>query len=254
MRRRLHYWLVVLIAVAIPGTAWGCEPILPLVQLLGGTTAASSLILTRSVFWLLFAVAVKSAAFAFFQQRLPWRKAVVYMLLANVVSTVPGLLIAGLAGAGSGILFALPLVLILAMIVGRRYELLWGPHCRFSAISATFVFFLIFLVSFDLYLRAGVALDEHAPADYWLNKFLFVSLVVVTGIILSAAMEEYVVFRLSRKTSGNASFFAPVLRANYITLALILFVAAMEILPRRLHAKDFITSWLHSLFAVLGLA
>jgi hypothetical protein len=74
-----------------------------------------------------------------------------------------------------------------------------------------------------------------------------------TGIIISAVLEECVIARLSRKLYGNISFYTPVLRANYVTLAVILLVAALEMLPKRLNAPHFIVAWLHSLSAMLGI-
>ena len=73
-----------------------------------------------------------------------------------------------------------------------------------------------------------------------------------TGILISAVLEECVIARLSRHAHGNVSYYTPVLRANYLTLAIVLLVAALEMLPRRLNAPNFIASWLQSLSAMFG--
>src|ERR1044071_10113938 len=90
---------VVLALLLLPLTCWSCEPIVPLAQLLGGSSAAGPLMWEQSLGWLAAAVAVKSIAFAFFEKRISWRRALGFMLLANILSTIPGVLLAVLAGS-----------------------------------------------------------------------------------------------------------------------------------------------------------
>ena len=79
-------------------------------------------------------------------------------------------------------------------------------------------------------------------------------MVACTGIVISAVVEECVIARLARKLQGNVSFYASVFRANYATLALVLLVVALEMLPKRLKAPHFIVSWLQSLAGILGVS
>src|SRR5688572_5684697 len=106
--------------LAIPLTSWGCEPIVPLVQLLSGSSVVGALLFSQSILWLAAAVALKSGAFAFFERRLPWRKALLFMLLANVLSTIPGVIVAVFAGSMSGFFVAVPLVGVLGAFIGWR--------------------------------------------------------------------------------------------------------------------------------------
>src|SRR5439155_1817026 len=48
-------------------------------------------------------------------------------------------------------------------------------------------------------------------------------------------------------------FLHSVIRANYVTLGIVLLVAAGQMLPRRMHAQNFLVSWLHSLSSILGI-
>lgn len=240
-------------ACVTPLPAVACEPILPLFQLLSGPTAAGASILRLSLLGLALAVAIKSALFAFLERRLTWRSAVLYMLLANVVSTIPGIFVAACVASVGGIVVALPVMILLAWFVGNRptAQTKWA-HLGAGTIALAFTGF--FFVSVLIYGIALVALNNDNFASYWFFKFVFVTLVACTGIAISAVLEECVVARMSRKSLGKVYFYTSVFRANYITLGLILLVAALRILPQRLDAPHFIVSWLHNLSAMLGLA
>jgi hypothetical protein len=224
-------------------------------QLLSGSSLAGPALLKESLPWLLVAVAIKCGAFVFLQRQLSWRKSLLYMLLANVVSTIPGLLVGALTASLSGFVFALPLVFFLGWLARRRIVLLSGAKAGgwISGAGATLAFVVFFFVSVALFEFASSSLDGNSFVSYWFFKFVFVAMVACTGILISTVMEESIIARLAHKSQKNASFFPPVLRANYITLVAILFVAAVQMLPRRLHAPNFIVSWLHSLSDAFGL-
>jgi hypothetical protein len=233
-----------------------CEPVLPLVKLLSGATLVGPLFLTESFLWLSVAIAIKCGAFVMFERRLAWGSAMSFMVLANVISTVPGLLIAALAGTGTGVgvILALPVIFLLGWIVQRRVALLSpsARHFRVSGGAAMACFVGFFVVSMILYSMADSFLHEQNNATYWVFKFLFVTLVAGMGIIISAVLEECIIARLARKGIGNQTFYTSVFRANYIALGAILLVAAIKILPQRLNSPDFITSWLKSLLSGIG--
>lgn len=255
MRQRSK-WLLVLLALSIPLTGYACEPILPLAQLLSGCTLASPVMLTQSLVCLAAAVAIKCAAFAYFERRLSWQQAAGYLMLANVLSTIPGVVVAAVAGSAAlGIGLGVPIVGFLGMMVGRRLSLLTGPERTpwISGSKAAWAFAGFFVVSVSLFAMAGSALGQGDIVKYWIIKFLFVALAASAGILISTVLEECVVARLSRESLGNVSFYTSVWRANYITLGFVLLVAALRMLPKRMDAPGFIVSWLHSLSTGLGL-
>jgi hypothetical protein len=255
MRKHLPR-LVALSALAFPATGSACEPVVPLFQLLSGATAAGSFIMTRSLLLLAVAIAIKTMAFVVFEKRLPWQKAVGWMLFANVISTIPGLLIAAFAGSMSAWFLALPVVFIFGMLLGKRLKRLarpWMNH-SLSGFSAALLFTGVFIVSMLLYESAANVLGDRHYAAYWAVKFAFVTLVACTGICISAVMEEYVIAQGTKKTHASQSFYTSVFRANYITLVVILSVAALQMLPKRWNAPHFIVSWLHDLAVMIGAA
>src|SRR5437899_8697437 len=82
----------------IPTTTAACEPIIPLTHLMSGANIVGPMLLLKSFTWLLIAVAIKSTAFVLLERRLPWPKAMLFMLVANALSTIPGILAAVFAG------------------------------------------------------------------------------------------------------------------------------------------------------------
>jgi hypothetical protein len=240
--------------VGFPSLGSCCEPILPLVQLLAGATLAGPALITKSLLCLFAAIAIKCGAFAVLERRLPFARAVLFMLIANVVSTVPGFLIAAFSGSGT-VLLAIPLIGAIGWMLRRRLDLLATPvsPLRISGATAIASFVVFFITSVILYVVAS-NVSERNYATYWALKLLFVTLVACTGIVISAVLEECVVARLSRKSQGNLSFYMPVFRANYVTLGVILLVAAISMLPKRLHSPHFIAAWLHTWMLALGRA
>jgi hypothetical protein len=247
---------VLLMTAGAPLNGWSCEPIVPLYYLLSGSSLAGVAILPKSLWWLAAAVAVKCTAFVCFEKRLPWGRAAVLMLVANVVSTVPGVLLAVLISsvAGVGIVVAMPLVFGLGWMVQRRVNRLSLPKGRLwiSGWTALAGFVVFSVLSIALYGRAATVLNQNNYPEYWVFKFLFVTLVACGGIIMSAVLEECVIAGMARGSARNVSFYASVFRANYITLGLILFVAAIRMLPERLRSPDFISSLLEDLWNAAG--
>jgi hypothetical protein len=221
---------------------------------MGGSNVAGAALLTRSLVWLLVAVVIKGVSFACLERRLSWPKAVCFMLTANVLSTIPGLLTATLAG--SVVLLALPIMFGLGVLAQRRLSALPQDDSatRFSRRGLALAFTLAFIVSAVLFSLAGMKLDAERFASYWIIKLLFVTIAATTGMAISTVLEEYAVGILARKSHGQIFFYKPVLRANYITLGMVLLVSACEILPRRLAAPHFIVSWVQAVSSFLGLA
>ena len=237
---------LVLLVWGLPVMGQACEPIVPLVQLLSGPTLAGPALVTKSLLWLGVAVTIKCGAFAFLERRIPWRRAVLFMLLANVLSTIPGVLIAVFAGAGPGLLFTLALlpVYCLGWLVRRRVArvIKLGQPSWVVGSGAALAFTAFFFVSVLCFHLAQEALAGGRWGGYWIMKFLFVTLVACTGILISTVLEEYVIAGCARWSLGNQSFFRPVLRANYIMLGVILLVAAVEMVPKRLQAPHGIVA------------
>ena len=187
--------LLFLLAFGIPVSGRSCEPILPLYQLLSASTLAGPALVANSLPWLFAAVAIKCGTFVFLERRSSWCRAVLYMLLANVVSTIPGVLVGALTSSLAGFIVAIPIIFLLGWMVQRRVLLLsqTGPQRWISGGAAALAFVVFFFFSVATFELAGNALEGRSFAAYWLLKFLFVAMVACTGILISAVVEESVI-------------------------------------------------------------
>jgi hypothetical protein len=154
---------------------------------------------------LFVAVAIKCFSFVFLERRLTWPKAVLFMLVANVLSTIPGVLIAAFTSSIGGFILSLPIVWILGALVGNRLKRLAAPGQSrfFSSGLVALAFTGFFILSVVLFGLAGGQLEGRNYGSYWLIKFIFVTLVACTGMAISAVLEEYVIAQFTRKTHAN---------------------------------------------------
>jgi hypothetical protein len=238
--------VLALIATVSPVAVNACEPIIPLTQLMSGSNAVGPALLMKSAIWLAVAVVLKSTAFILFERRLPWRTAFLFMLIANTLSTIPGLLTS--VFAGSIAFLALPIIFVMGLLAQRRLTALKvdrgnpNPKLQWVSLAFTFTYFASLIM---FYMASEVADPQHA-VEYWMLKLIFTTSAVLLGLAISAVLEEYAIARLAAKSVGRSSFYTSVIRANYVTLALVLFVAAIQTLPRRLHSPGFLISCWHS--------
>jgi hypothetical protein len=243
---RRFIWTLFFIAAVRPVAANACEPIIPLTHLMSGSTAIGPWLILKSANWLALAITIKSLAFIFFERRLPWPTAFLFMLVANVISTIPGILTA--AFAGSIAFLALPIIFIMGLFAQRRLTALkvdrGDPNPKLQWVA--FAFTLTYFASLAMFTMATEFADARHAVQYWLLKFAFTTCAVLLGLAISAVLEEYAIARLAAKSFGRSSFFKPVIRANYVTLGIVLLVAAVQMVPRRLHAPGFLVTWLHS--------
>jgi len=230
-------------------TATACEPVLPLAMLFAGPgfTFASELSGMGMAFgFLAGAVAIKCVAFVFLERQLKWPESVGYMILANVLSSLIGLLMAVVAATPPIMFVGLPLVYGLSLTPARRllvYKFWARPSPRITPGFVALAFPLGLFLSWVLFSVAADTMYHRRYLSYWLLKFLYVALGLSMSILLTSAWEESVIARLAARKHGEGSYFDTVVRANYVTFGVILLVAAIRMLPRRLHSPGFL-AWL----------
>ena len=217
--------------------ARACEPILPLAQAFSGT-----LISAGSLTMLGAAVALKAAAFVYFERRLRWHQAVAFMIVANVVSTFIGIGLS-VSAAVPMPLFFLPIVYVLSVIPARRLVTYYPGKClrikshRIIAVIMTLLYFLTW-VFFGL--AQGVIAANEPLASYWLLKFLWIYAALLVSIGLTTLWEEWVIAGLAARSFKETSWHASVLKANLVTFFVVMLYAAIRMLPARLHSSDFL--------------
>ena len=250
--------LVLGVTVLWSARAVACEPILPLVTLFGSPYLA-----LESGVWLLVAVGVKCALYAFLEKGAPRRSSAAKMFVANIVSTLGGVVVSAFVFGIPVIFFvSLPVVGILSVMPARRLliHLRRSEPSRVSVGLVSAAFPIAMLVTTWLFVGAERALgslsdmgrvigvpltSEPNLVRYWILKYLMVTLALLVSIVLSASWEEAVVARLGR--ADAPPFSEAVFRANFLTVGLVMFAAAIRMLPARLAAPHFLVELLRGL-------
>lgn len=233
-----------LLLLALPLQAQACSPILPMFYLLTGPSVVGTGVITSSVMWLLVAVLVKSAAFARFERRLSPGKAGCWMLLANVVSTLPGVFIALVGSNPPAFLLSFPFLILLAWMIRRRTRQMAPPFgWRWLSGRVTVGVFLVAVVIsaivYNIGFHAGI---KYQLGTYWASKLVAVTIVAAMGLLVSTLLEESVIAHLATRQLPLAAFYESVFRANYLTLGGALLVAAIKSLPERMKDPGFLFS------------
>jgi hypothetical protein len=201
-----------------------------------------ALALSGSMLVLAIAVIVKSTLFAFFERRLHRLRAAWRMFLGNVLTSFIGLLVAVMIASSPGVwLVGVPLVCFLCWLPSRRLvkaaPLAW--LARISPLALAGVMTSALMASCILFLAGRGAMETHQLALYWIVKVAAIFLALFASMTLTTVWEEWVIWRLSSSPEG-IGFFTSVLRTNLYVLVLVMAIAAVLILPKRLKSPDFL--------------
>ena len=229
----------------LTSTAFGCEPVLPLLQVYSGT-----IFFAGSAIILLSAVLLKCIAFAFLEKSLDWKDAIGLMFIANIFSTLIGLFLS--VGA------AMPSVFIGAIII--VFGVSYMPACRlvekvpwaflkqFNGAGLAFTIVGLYIATYFLFAWSQQLLNSESPTWlYWLAKVGFIYAAIIISIMLTTVWEEYIIARYMSKTVANADYFLPALKANLITMLAIMAYAAAMMIPKRLESPQFL-AYLQNMF------
>lgn len=219
------------------GRSNACEPVLPFVE-----SVVPALALSGSFLVLIAAVMAKSVLFTFFEPRIPRLKAGWRMFLGNVLTSLVGILVAGMIGSGPGAwALGVPLVCVLCWLPSRRLvqsaPLKWLS--QLSPLGVAGIMTTALLGSCVLFGISRGAIDTHQLMLYWAIKVCAIFLALLASVTLTTIWEEWAIWRLSSRPEGT-QYFVSVLRSNLYVLVLVLAVPAAVILPKRLKSHDFL--------------
>jgi hypothetical protein len=235
MKIKARSTLAPLVLFAVPLSASACEPIVPFVKAVGGPG-----FLTAGFAILGIVVVLKSATFARFQQKLTFTKALLWMLAANVVTSIVGVVVTAMIDSGAAMFIGIPLVWALCLLPAQRLieSAPVGPLARFTSGQVAFGITLVLVFSYLLLLISRTVHDSDTFLRYWLFKVptLFVALIV--GLVLTAFWEEWIVLRLSNSGDDDFSFVRPVIRSNLLVLAAVMLISVGVIVPKRLRSRE----------------
>jgi hypothetical protein len=230
VKRRLQFALAGLALLSAPVGAIACEPIVPFVKAIGGPN-----VITASLIFLALVVVLKSAAFARFQKKLSFSKALLWMLGANVLTSIIGLTAPAMIGSGLALFIGLPVIWGLCLLPVHRLIAAapLSPLARCTPRSLALGMTGGLVVTYLVFSIARMVYDADSFA-LWMTKMVAIYLALIFGIALTAFWEEWVVWWLSRSEEDDLGFVKPVIRANLIVLVGAMLISAAFMIPKRL--------------------
>jgi hypothetical protein len=157
------------------------------------------------------------------------------MILANLYSTIPGILL--------GITLSAPILFILAypiLLIPARNMKEYKPFHRFDLYSSAGILFSLFFVSFIIFYVA-INLQDTSLSWYWGLKVLYCILGVGISFIISVVCEDRVItYFYTRKYKTQKSFLDAVIWANIAVFIVIFGIGAAIALPQRLASPNFL--------------
>jgi hypothetical protein len=219
-----------------------CEPIPWMIYAWTGPSL-STLLLFKTLAILIFVVAIKSVLFTFFLGKGIVR-GLLAMVVANAVSTVPGVLQSLMFAAPVMYVTGLLLLFASAYVVGSFFGSLQGPGGKAITTSGTgfaLLTVLAAIVSSFLAMCAASYSWGGSSMPFWVMKTGALFVALLFGIAMTTGWESLVAARFfagdDRLAVANAA-----LKANLWTFFGIFFVGAIIALPIRMRRTDFL--WL----------
>lgn len=244
--KRLTAAAAVIVCASLPASA--CTPVPVVGILLAGSTTFAGFV-TGTLVGLLVVVAVKCALFARFAGY-GMRRGLVDMFVANIVSTVPGLILGGLIASSSGVFIGLAASgCVLSIVAARVFAK--GASTQYPYATARSLAVLTCGAMLGCFLLSSMAL-MYSPWDimqdwatalaYWAFKTCGVFLGLGAAIAVSVVFEGAAIFRVHRKDRDfpHGRALDAVVKANLGVFLLASVAGALMSLPERLSTPGFL--------------
>jgi hypothetical protein len=220
----------------VPAFLYANEPLVPLIMLFLAPTTFGGAAFASFLGFLLILL-VKCIVFIL-KSDFKTIRAVLYVLIANVVSTLVGTVVA-MMFTSSDVLFMGIIVLFLVFLLpARRLK----RYKRFEKNSTWFIAFALTLITLITVVIFSFMIGYQAsPHIYWLMKVLLSTIAIVISLLISVVYEEAVIAKFYKlQTKEEKSFLIPVLWSNIIGVGVVVLIGAIIALPARLKSPDFL--------------
>jgi hypothetical protein len=236
MNNLRNIFFIIISLFTLHRSVLACEPIIPLGQL-----ALFPGLLAHSFYLLIATVVVKCVSFVFFEKEIVWWKALLFMFLANIFTTILSFISLILTSSGAMILIALPFLGSLAMVPSRELAKKYFPNRNLNIVSSFIGLFLtiMYFASTILFLLAGKIGSNGDFYGYWVAKLLGVYTGLIFGILITIFYEEWCVAKLSGNKDKAAPYLTSVSRANFIALLFMIIITGIIVIPTKLQNQDF---------------
>jgi hypothetical protein len=227
----------------VPAFLFANEPLVPLIMLfLAPTTFGGAAF--ASLLGFLLILLVKCIVFIL-KSDFKTIRAVFYVLIANVVSTLVGTVVAMMFTSSDILFMGIIVLFIIFLLPARRLR----RYKRFEKNSTWFIAFALTLITLITIVIFSFMIGYQAsPHIYWPLKVLLSTIAIVISLLISVLYEEAVIAKFYKlQTKEEKSFITPVLWSNIIGVAVIALVGAIIVLPARLKSPDFLIGLIRAL-------
>jgi len=242
-------WLFLLV-MFVPTVARACTPIPQLMIIFVGPAPWGAYAL-KSLLGLLFVVSIKSILFGYKEKSLKYLVAVLFMFIANIFSTLPGIVGVIITAIPIFWIFTIPLLYFLFKIpskyISRHFE---NDKITANRVNVGMILFTIISIVFFFISQSFVEIDNIA---YWVLKIIFTTLGVSVGLAITIGFEEAVICWLEKQVNKeDKSFIQSVIWANVWSMFIAAGISAAVILPKRFESADFLISMIHFIRRLVG--
>jgi hypothetical protein len=220
----------------LPVFLYSNEPLVPFMILFVGPTTLGGLAFGSLIGFFLIII-IKILVFLWKSDfRSGW--AVLFVIIANIVSTIIGVIVAGMFSSSLIFPFGAIVLYFVFLLPARRLARLE----KFSKNSSwSIAFFFLIVVGITVVLFGLMSGFMAVPYIYWSLKIVMATLAMGISLIISVVYEEAVIsdlYKILRKE--RKSFMEPVLWGNIIGLGVLMLGAAIMALPERFASPDFL--------------
>lgn len=238
--------ILLLAFILLPSACLACEPVIPMAMLYSGTTIFGAVIL-KSVVGLLIAIAIKCAVF-FWKSDLKGFRSILYMIAANVYSTVPGIFL-GLAFAAPVVIIILYPILLIPAGNMKNYK----PFKRFGRFGNAGILLVLIFISMFIF-GAAMSQQDSSLTVYWMLKIIYSTLAVAISFLISVVCEDGIISYLyEKKYKIKKSFLDPVIWANAAVFIVVMSIGAAIALPKRFASPNSLIGAIKLLVSYFGL-
>lgn len=244
MKKSTHALLVMTLVLLPCGAARACTPVATFI-FVGGTVPFAAL-LFKSFLAIGLAVAIKSALFAWSAGYSPTRS-VVDMVVGNIASTIPGIMIAVLIGSSAATLLGLGIgLLVIGAVAGRLLTRLGGlerPVLRGYRLAMLTCLAMIISVCMFGFIEQTDISDRGTPAAYWMLKYVGVFFGLLSTLAISTIFEGAIILGMHQKPDARfveKNVLNAIIRANLLTLLIMSLLGAAYTIPTRIQSEGFL--------------
>ncbi len=233
---KVKFIILILLLLFLPSFLCANEPLVPLMILFLGPTTFGGLFFGSLIGFILIIV-VKCGIFLWKSDfKSVW--VILYILLANVVSTFIGIVVAGMFT--SSMMMPIGIVILYFIFIPPARRMRQFKH--FSRNSAWFIAFVLMIMTVITVVIFGIMAGfMETPYIYWPLKIVMCTLGVALSLLIIVLYEEAVIsglYKIHKKE--KKSFVKPVLWANIYAFGALMLLGAAIALPKRLSSPDFL--------------